>query len=161
MRVLVWLAGFMLAAGVAADILSVNDTLTPREQYRRLSLVLLIGEGVNEVLYQSLHSAYSPPQPQDEPVEQCGPFVQDGLHRGVHASTRPGSRARWRPGRRTGSATCESPGKASNSAMMPITGSPLPQLATNAVGMSATPAETSKPASASTRCRRRLLFSSR
>ena len=55
MRVLVWLAGFMLAAGVAADILSVNDTLTPSEQYRRLSLVLLIGEGVNEVLYQSLH----------------------------------------------------------------------------------------------------------
>ena len=68
MRVLVWLAGFMLAAGVAADILSVNDTLTPREQYRRLSLVLLIGEGVNEVLYQSLHSAYSPPQPLNEPV---------------------------------------------------------------------------------------------
>ncbi|MNC93473.1 hypothetical protein D3C83_101070 [compost metagenome] len=38
------------------------------------------------------------------------------------------------------------PGRASNSARMPITGLPLPAVATNAVGMPATPASTEKPA---------------
>ena len=36
-------------------------------------------------------------------------------------------------------ASCESPGSASNSPTMPITGLPEPNVATNAVGMSATP----------------------
>ena len=43
-------------------------------------------------------------------------------------------------GLRSGSAACDSPGSASNSPTMPITGLPLPQVATNAVGISATPA---------------------
>src|SRR5688572_20630758 len=53
---------------------------------------------------------------------------------------------------RSGEASCESPGSASYSARMPITGWPDPYVATNAVGMPATPASTVKPLALSRSC---------
>ena len=50
LQILLFLLVGIVPGWGAADILSVNDTLTPREQYRRLSLVLLIGEGVDEAI---------------------------------------------------------------------------------------------------------------
>src|SRR5262245_7353489 len=57
-------------------------------------------------------------------------------------------------------ASCDNPGSASNSPMMPMTGLPEPNVATNAVGMSATPLFSWKPAARSCCCRSALLFCS-
>ncbi len=46
---------------------------------------------------------------------------------------------------RSGVVSCDSPGSASNSAKIPMTGFPLPYDATNAVGIPATPFSTVKP----------------
>jgi hypothetical protein len=62
-RLLVLLA-FAACTPVRADVLSVNDALDPTEQYRRLSLVLLIGEGVTPELYDRLQRHYRPELPQ-------------------------------------------------------------------------------------------------
>jgi hypothetical protein len=69
-RVLYLLSLLALAVCVPgrADVLSVNDALDPAEQYRRLSLVLLIGEGVSDELYDRLQRHYRhelPPEPVD------------------------------------------------------------------------------------------------
>ena len=57
-----------------------------------------------------------------------------------------------------GDASCDSPGSASNSPMMPITGLPLPYSAMNAVGSPATPRLTVNPACSSSPARSALLF---
>src|ERR1035437_2085999 len=49
-------------------------------------------------------------------------------------------------GLRSGTSSCDRPGKASYSPMMAITGRPCPQVAVNAVGMAATFSVTANPA---------------
>jgi hypothetical protein len=65
-----------------------------------------------------------------------------------------------RNGRRTGTLSCESPGSASNSPRSAITGVPLPNSATNAVGSPATPRFTANPAAVSSAWSRAELFTS-
>jgi hypothetical protein len=75
MNVLLRIMVIFLAASslpVRGDELVVNDSLSPAEQYRRLSLVLLIGEGVENVLFQRLQSDYLRALPE-------GPIDPDAL----------------------------------------------------------------------------------
>ena len=55
---LLMLLCLLVIGPAAADVLSVNDRLSPEEQYRRLSLALLIGEGVEDELYLRLQERH-------------------------------------------------------------------------------------------------------
>lgn len=67
-------------AGLAASgtALELNEELAPAEQYRRLSLILLIGEGVNETLLGGLHAFAGPVGPGQsvDPDELKSPLIR-------------------------------------------------------------------------------------
>ncbi len=66
------------AAGVSADNLSLNADLSPQEQYRRLNLVLLIGQGVNEAMMTGLktHAGGVDQDPVVDPDELKSPLIR-------------------------------------------------------------------------------------